>query len=106
MTLTRHEDKTAEESWSDVNEDMAKKIEEIWKSGYGPDWLVTVATFCPPLDLEKAFIRVLELERGPAVEGELKCRYRIRDLDDDDGIEFETLSYCWGPIIKHRTILV
>ncbi|KAI0861346.1 heterokaryon incompatibility protein-domain-containing protein [Xylaria cubensis] len=69
------------------------------------DPVVSVGSFCPPLDRAKPCIRVLDLQAGKP-EDEIECRYRIRDLDDGEGVGYETLSYCWGPLTEHRTIRV
>ncbi|KAI1290663.1 heterokaryon incompatibility protein-domain-containing protein [Xylaria venustula] len=69
------------------------------------DPVVTVGSFCPPLDQARPCIRVLELRAGKK-EDEIKCRYCIRDLDNPEGVGYETLSYCWGPLTEHRTIRV
>ncbi|KAI5861208.1 hypothetical protein GGS23DRAFT_577579 [Durotheca rogersii] len=37
-TVTKHRDETEGEPWSDVSEEVAKEIAEIWESEFGPKW--------------------------------------------------------------------
>ncbi|CAJ2508371.1 Uu.00g133970.m01.CDS01 [Anthostomella pinea] len=64
--------------------------------------VTTADEFCPALDQSKPEIRILELEDGTGDE-EIRCRYRIVNLDDHP--QYETLSYVWGLVTEHRTVL-
>ncbi|KAI1350567.1 HET-domain-containing protein [Xylaria sp. FL0043] len=57
-----------------------------------------------PIDSSQGQIRLLKIDPGREHEV-IRCSYRISTVHNDD-VPYETLSYVWGRMEGHRTIMV
>ena len=66
---------------------------------------VSQAGLYEPLTADKREIRLLTILPGHQYDA-LACTMDIADIDDDDCVKYETMSYCWGDIFEQDHISV